>query len=211
MLTLFISAFAVGLSGAIMPGPVMAYTIEKSLSVGRHAGLIIIIGHAILELCLIALIFLGFDVILQSAVAQIIIGLVGGSLLAYMGINMIYTAYKNKLAVEQAKARKFSNKLILSGVILSAINPYFIFWWAVVGLNFMMQSYDALGTLGVIIYYIGHVSADFALYGIISALVGSTQKFIQGKAYRIIVAILGAVMLFFGLRFFINAIISIFS
>lgn len=208
MLILFFSAFAVAFSGSIVPGPVMTYTIEKALGKGRYAGFVIIIGHAVLELALIILILLGFDIILKSNLAQTIIGLAGGTLLVYMGSNMIYTSIKNRLSFKTSLNRQFSNSLILSGFLLSALNPYFIFWWAVVGLSFLIQSYDKLGYIGVLVYFLGHISADFLLYGSISFLVGSAKNFIQGKAYRIIIAVLGGVMVYFGARFLVEAVIT---
>ena len=72
-----------------------------------------------------------------------------------------------------------------------------------------MESYDELGYIGVIIYFLGHISADFLLYGSISFLVGSAKKFIQGNAYRVIIVILGCAMVGFGAKFLIGAIITI--
>ena len=64
----------VAFSGAVMPGPLLTYTIQQSLVHGTKSGFIIIIGHALLELLVITLIFLGFDILLQSSIAQIGIG-----------------------------------------------------------------------------------------------------------------------------------------
>ncbi len=89
MLLVFISALFVGFSGAMMPGPLLTYTIQQSLSSGPRSGFIITLGHVFLELVLIVFIFLGLDIILQSETAQIIIGFLGGLLLLYMGIDMI--------------------------------------------------------------------------------------------------------------------------
>ena len=69
MATLFFTALGIAFSGAIMPGPVLAYTIRQSLTSGPKAGFLIMLGHAILEMALIFLIFLGFDVLLQSDAA----------------------------------------------------------------------------------------------------------------------------------------------
>ncbi len=211
MPALFFSAFLVAFSGAVMPGPVMTYTIEKALINGRYVGLTVIVGHAILEIALILSILLGFDMILKSSPAQIIIGLVGGTLLVYMGTNMIYTAVKNKISIQTSSNRNLSNSMIISGFLLSASNPYFIFWWAVVGLSFIIQSYDKLGYIGVSVYFIGHISVDFLVYGLISFLVGSVKNIIQGNAYRIIISLLGCAMACFGARFLIGAIITVFS
>lgn len=209
MLVLFFSAFVVGFSGAIMPGPVMTYTIEKALVKGRHAGFVVIIGHALLEIALIAAILLGFDIIIKSTLAQIIIGLVGGLLLAYMGTNMILAAVKDKLSLQPGSNNKFASNMVLSGFLLSASNPYFILWWAVIGLGFLIQSFDTLGYIGVFIYFLGHIAADFVLYGSLSLLVGSAKKFIQGKVFRVIIAVLGYALVGFGAKFLIGAITTI--
>ena len=82
MAAILLSSMAVAFSGAVMPGPLLTYTIQQSLTKGGKSGFLIILGHALLELLLIVLIFFGFDMILQSNAAQIAIGLVGGALLA---------------------------------------------------------------------------------------------------------------------------------
>ncbi len=206
MLVLFISAFVVGLSGAMMPGSLLTYTIRKALSEGPRAGFIIVAGHALLELALVIVIFLGFDMVLQSKEAQVGIGLVGGALLAYMGFDMIRSSAKNRLAVQMDSDRTGSGSMIVYGVVLSATNPYFLLWWAIVGLGFIMQSYQSLGYMGAGIYYLGHIAADFGWYGLISIVVGKTRKFIKEKPYRVIIIVLGAMLIFFGIKFIFGAV-----
>lgn len=206
MLVLFISAFVVGLSGAMMPGSLLTYTIRKSLSEGPRAGFIIVAGHALLELALVIVIFLGFDMVLQSEAAQVGIGFVGGALLAYMGYDMIRSSAKNKLAVQMDSDRAGSGSMIVYGIVLSATNPYFLLWWAIVGLGFIMQSYQTLGFVGAGIYYLGHIAADFGWYGLISIVVGKTRNFIKEKPYRVIIIVLGAMLIFFGFQFIAGAV-----
>jgi threonine/homoserine/homoserine lactone efflux protein len=206
MFVLFISAFVVGLSGAMMPGSLLTYTIRKALSEGPRAGFIIVAGHALLELALVIVIFLGFDMVLQSKEAQVGIGLVGGALLAYMGFDMIRSSAKNRLAVQMDSDKTGSGSMIVYGVVLSATNPYFLLWWAIVGLGFIMQSYQTLGYMGAGIYYLGHIAADFGWYGLISIVVGKTRKFIKEKPYRVIIVVLGAMLIFFGIKFIFGAV-----
>ncbi len=205
MTVLFISAFIVGLSGAMMPGPLLTYTIRKALSEGPRAGFVIVAGHALLELALVIVIFLGFDMVLQSRQAQVGIGFVGGALLAYMGADMIRSSVKNRLTVQMDSDKSGSGSMMVYGIVLSATNPYFLLWWAVIGLGFIIQSYQSLGYAGAAIYYLGHITADFGWYGLISVVVGKSRKFISEKPYRIIITILGAMLIFFGVKFVLDA------
>lgn len=208
MFLLFLSALTIGFSGAIMPGSLLTYTIRKSLSAGPRAGFIITAGHAILELLLIILIFLGFDTVLQSDTAQFLISIIGGTLLIYMGIDMILGSIRNTVSVHMDDNDPKAGGMFLSGIVISATNPYFLLWWAVIGLGFIMQSYNSYGLLGVAIYYIGHICADFIWYGLVSTIVGTTRKFIKEKPYRIIIFILGCLLIFFGGKFVYTAIFS---
>jgi threonine/homoserine/homoserine lactone efflux protein len=209
MFLIFISALTVGFSGSMMPGPLLTYTLKQSLSEGPRSGFVITAGHALLELVLVVLIFIGFDTVLQSPAAQIVIGITGGLLLVYMGIDMIVKSAKNKIILQDGERKPKRTNMFVSGIVISAANPYFLLWWAAIGLGFIMQSYNSLGYIGVGIYYIGHITADFIWYGAISVIVGKTRKFINVKVYRIIIIVLGCLLIFFGGRFVLDAVIRL--
>ncbi|NLI90935.1 MAG: LysE family transporter [Peptococcaceae bacterium] len=149
MLVIFLSSLALAFSGAMMPGSMLTYTIRQSLNAGPHSGFIVTGGHAILEIILIALIFMGFDIILQSNAAQIGIGIIGGLLLIYMGLDMILSSIKKKVKIELESSNSDTKNMFYSGIVISAANPYFILWWAVIGLGLLLQAYKSFGTAGV--------------------------------------------------------------
>jgi threonine/homoserine/homoserine lactone efflux protein len=201
MVQIFFSALAVGFSGAMMPGPLLTYTIKQSLSRGPRAGFIITLGHALLEIALIILIFLGLNLVLQSDAAQITVGIIGGLVLVCMGADMIVQSAKNNVSVSVDGKKGGSRGMLLSSVLICATNPGFLLWWAVIGLGFVLQSYNTLGFLGVVVYFIGHICADFIWYGCLSFIVGKTRRFIKQTPYRVIIAVLGALLVFFGGNF----------
>ena len=207
---LFFTALAVGFSGAMMPGSLLTYTIRQSLKEGPKVGFIVIVGHALLELLLIIGIFLGLDMVLKSNAAQITIGIIGGLLLCYIGTDMILKAARGKVSVDMDAKTKNSDRMVLSGALLSAANPYFLLWWAVIGLGFLTQAYRDFAVWGVAVYFLGHITADFTWYGLISTVVGTTRKFIKEKPYRIIIMVLGGLLIFFGARFLIDALGKLF-
>lgn len=201
MTTLFLTALGIAFSGAIMPGPVLTYTIRQSLVSGPKAGFLIMTGHAILEMALISLIFLGFDALLQSEAAQIAIGMVGGLMLVYLGYDMISGAIRNKVRIKVEREGGGSKGMILSGFLVSASNPYFLLWWAIIGLGFLLGAYRSFGVAGVAVFYLGHILADFLWYGLISTVIGKTRRFIKEGVYRGIVIGLGCLLVYFGGNF----------
>lgn len=210
MAVLFFTALAVGFSGAMMPGSLLTYTIRQSLREGPKVGFIVIVGHAILELLLIVGIFLGLDMILKSDAAQITIGTLGGLLLCYIGADMIYKAARNRVSVSMEEKGRHSERMMLSGAVLSMANPYFLLWWAVIGLGFLTDAYRDFAVWGVAVFFLGHILADFTWYGLVSVAVGTTRKFIKDKPYRIIIMVLGGLLIFFGARFLIDALNALF-
>ena len=69
MLAFLVSAVAISLSGVIAPGPVTAATLAAGAR-HRHAGVMIALGHAIVEVPLILLLVGGVASILDSAMTH---------------------------------------------------------------------------------------------------------------------------------------------
>ena len=130
MLLFLIQVVVISLSGVMAPGPVTAAAIATG-SRNRYAGTLIAIGHGIIEFPLMILIILGMSRIFEAARTQIVIGLAGGTFLLIMAIQMLISSK----TVENPQSRVRKEKPILTGLILSAGNPYFLLWWATVGLT----------------------------------------------------------------------------
>jgi len=75
---IFATAFVIGLSGAVMPGPVLAVCISESAKRGARAGPLLVLGHAIVELPLIVALAWGLSEVLEQSMVAGIIGVIGG-------------------------------------------------------------------------------------------------------------------------------------
>ena len=212
MIGTFFQSLLIAYSGAVMPGPLLTYNINQSMRVGIRSGFLLIAGHAILELTTIALLFLGLGTFLSTNAAQIIIGLAGGTLLIIFGAVMVKDVIQGKAKLEiQGNGEKKSGGLVLNGIVISAMNPYFIIWWTVVGLGLMMTAYKAYGISGVAVFFTGHILADFSWYLLISFLASRSRKLMNENAYKTIVAILALVLIGFGISFIMNAAMKLFA
>lgn len=59
MIAIFIKSLLIGYSGAIMPGSMLTYTIDKSMRHGAKSGLLVSLGHSLIELFLVMFLFMG--------------------------------------------------------------------------------------------------------------------------------------------------------
>jgi threonine/homoserine/homoserine lactone efflux protein len=84
-----ITSFVVALSGALMPGPLLTITVGEAARRGFWAGPLIILGHGMLELTLVILLLVGLGSILNTPLILGTVGLVGGGVLAWMGLGLI--------------------------------------------------------------------------------------------------------------------------
>jgi threonine/homoserine/homoserine lactone efflux protein len=207
MLTIFFKSLLIAYSGAIMPGSVFTYTVDRSLRHGAKAGLLVSLGHALLELILVVLIFVGVGKYLAAEEAGIGIGLVGGVVLACLGYQMIRDVYLDRITLDAGEMQnnKQSN-MFLAGMVLSATNPYFLIWWSAVGLTLIMSSYHSLGILGIAVFYIGHILGDISWYVFVAAMISKTRHLINLKAYKIIIVVLALCLIGFGTSFFAGSI-----
>jgi threonine/homoserine/homoserine lactone efflux protein len=96
------------------------------------------------------------------------------------------------------------NSSILGGIFYTAFNPTQPPWWATAGLALLLQGYEVMGTLGILIVTAGHWLSDLTYYAIISYAIYKYGKYINPwqRQIRIILGLflsaLGIYFLFLG-------------
>lgn len=194
------SVIFISFSGVMTPGPLFAATINKALK-SRIAGVLIALGHGIVEFPLMFLIYLGFAPFLASALIQKIIGFVGGLIMIYMALRMIKA---EKRAVEADDFAK--NSALVAGIITTVANPYFLLWWATIGTSLIM---DALifGFLGFLVFVMTHWLCDLLWDSFIGVTVFKSKRFLTKKVRFVIFCFCFVVFVGFGMWFIISALI----
>ena len=203
---IFATSWIVGLSGALSPAQLLAYDIKESLRIGPWAGPAISLGHSILELGVVALLYFGAATILDSDVAQICISIIGGAVLIFMAATFIRNSSKHS-EINTIPNKSYFDKMgpVIGGVIVTVSNPYWSVWWVTVGLAYLIWSQE-YGLVGVACFYFGHILADFAWFSLVSIIIASGRKLIVGKIYKIILVLCGVGMGGMGIYFFIRGI-----
>ncbi|MFO7595791.1 MAG: LysE family transporter [Desulfocurvibacter africanus] len=183
---LFATSFTVTLSGAMMPGPLFTAAISGGIRRGASAGPLLMLGHAALESVLLVGLFLGLAPLLTSKEAFVAIALSGSLILIWMSLSMLRSAPTLSLALEPE--RRGGDRLVLSGVLLSVFNPYWSIWWATIGLGYVLQSRER-GWLGVIVFFAGHLAADFGWYSAVTLAVARGKRLLSDTVYRRVVSV----------------------
>jgi len=177
-----------------------AITVAHARRRGFVAGPLVVLGHGLLELVLVAAISLGFGTLLTYSPVQGTIGLVGGAALLAMGGSMVIGARKAALAFDSLNGRKVTNNPVLGGILTSLSNPYWTLWWATVGLTYITLSRE-YGIFGLIFFYIGHILSDLGWFSTVSAATNLGKKFISDKVFQVIIAVCGIALFGFGVYF----------
>ena len=202
LLMILFSSFIIAFSGAMMPGPLLTVTISESSRRGFKAGPMLILGHGILEALLIVALLFGLASVLSKEWAFIVISFTGGIILLFMAIDMFRSLPKLSLSFEVDSARK--QHLVLSGIMMSIINPYWIVWWATLGLGLILQS-KTHGVPGVACFFTGHILGDLVWYSVIAFAVDRGRKLLTDKRYRTLIGLCAGFLLIFAGYFFVSA------
>ena len=196
--SLLIIGFIVGLSGAVLPGPLLIYIISKALQGRMVNGVKIVFGHMLVEVVAIVLILLGLKEAIGSDIVSNILAIIGGLALIMVGLCIIFKATHMKLPIDTKI--NFSSGLITGGIFFTAFNPTFPTWWVVIGAPLLSKALLS-GLIGVIMLTVGHWLADFAWYILISFTVVRGKLWLNDRSYQLILKTLAIILVGFGLWF----------
>ena len=184
----------VALSGALMPGPLLTVTISESPRRGYWTGPLLILGHGVLELTLVAALFLGLAPLLRTRTMLIISALAGAAVLAWLAGGMIKGL--PRLTLQPAATADTRRNLFAAGIVFSIANPYWIVWWVTIGLGYVTQSLQ-FGIWGVLFFFSGHILADLFWYSAVSTTVWKGRRLMSDRLYRGMIAGCAALLLLF--------------
>ncbi len=176
MVSFLISLVAISLSGVMMPGPMFAVTVARSYR-SWSAGTQMALGHAVVEVPLILIIYFGFARFFQHDVFRLALSLLGGGVLIWLGIDLFRS---RRQAISDARDRRYNS--FIAGIVMSGLNPFFILWWATIGGMLIMKSL-AFGLIGFALLIPVHWLCDLAWLSFVSALVYRTHS-LWGKGLQ---------------------------
>ncbi len=198
---IFLLAFLTGFSGALMPGPLLAMTIgQVSLTGSWLVGPLLIVGHAALEIVVIALLIAGLVQALRRRWPRAVISLVGGTALLLMGLDMLRSARGVALDAADATQALPVWGLIAAGAAISAANPTFPLWWATVGAGGLAQ-FSPRRPSEYLSFFLGHELSDLVWYTGVAVVLATGRGWLNPRVYGALVLICGVAVIVLALWF----------
>ena len=199
MLAVLFSVILVSFSGVMLPGPMFAVALAKSFK-SPWAGLQMSIGHAIVEVPIILVIYYGFARFFQNTYVRFGLSVAGGCMIIWLGISL----FRVRRDIAQ-KGKDIPYNALVAGVLLSLLNPFFILWWATIGSMLLMKFLELTG-LGLMIFIFVHWLCDLAWLSFVSFVSYRTRNLWGQRVHETIFAGCSLLLVGFGGWFVLSGI-----
>jgi len=211
--TFIVEIEAITVSGALFPGPLTFATISQGAKGSWKSGILVSVGHMLVELPLIVVLAMGASLFIENVVFRGISAFLGGIVLIYLGASQFpkEIVFSTENSTKEIVIPQSQRSSIAVGVSLSALNPYFLLWWFTVGNKLIVDAILLLGVIGIPIMYILHVWMDYAFLGIIALLSFKGTRVFGRRGYGVILIVSSVILLFFGLRFLVDGVTTLLS
>ena len=197
-----IIVIVISASGVMAPGPLFAANISYGLRGGVKSGIKMAMGHTIVEFPLVILLGIGVFSLETFPEFRIIISIVGAITLFVFALVQIKTVLQNNKNITSTP----KHGPLVTGIILSALNPFFIIWWLTIGFKLISDAMLIWAFSGIVIVFLLHIWMDFAWLGGISFLASKSSKILSNRNYKFIMIGLSLLLVYFGITFLVDIV-----
>ena len=196
-----VAVITISVSGVMSPGPLFAANVAYGLKGGAKAGLKMACGHTVVELPLVILLGVGALSLETMPQFREVIALVGAiSLFVFAGMQ-IKSVLKKPSSIFEGKHSPF-----IAGIMLSALNPFFLIWWFTIGFKLISDSLALASFAGIGIMFAFHIWMDYAWLGAVGFLSSKGKRILSNKNYDIFMITISGVLVYFGIVFALEAL-----
>ena len=189
-------------SGVMAPGPLFTANISHGLRDGAKSGIKMAIGHTIVEFPLVILLGIGVFSLEIFPEFRILVSIFGAITL------FVFAFIQIRTTLQKAKNNPSKPKQgpLVTGILLSALNPFFILWWLTIGFKLILDAMLIWAFTGILIVFVMHIWMDFVWLGGISYVASKSSQIISNRNYKILMIILSLVLVYFGVTFLVDII-----
>ena len=206
VLTQFGIGFVIALSGALIPGPLLMFTVTHTMKNNKgYTGLLAGLGHCLVEAFIILAIILGLTQIFNLGTFQFLVNLVGGMALIVFGALSILEIEKKRRGHDDYGSGYNS---LFGGIIFTLFNATIPLWWAGIGLAMLNNALKTTTMLGVLSWIFGHWTADLAWFGFVGYSIFKGKKVIGRRGHTLLILVCGLVLIALGIFFFTSSVLK---
>jgi threonine/homoserine/homoserine lactone efflux protein len=179
-----------------------AVTLAKSLK-SPWAGVLVSLGHAVVEVPLILLVYFGLAQFFENIIVSLVLAMLGGGMIIWMGISL----FRARRAMAR-EGRDTTYNAFVAGILMSGLNPFFLVWWVTVGSLLLMNFLEAVGNWGLPLFIIVHWLCDLIWLSLVSVVIYRTRTFWRPRFQEWVFIVLALALLYFGGQFIVRGIID---
>ena len=190
----------VSVSGVMAPGPLFAANVSYGLKGGAKTGIKMAIGHTIVELPLVILLGIGVFSLEIFPEFRTIISILGAiTLFVFATIQIKTVLRKEKIKISNPKQGP-----LVAGILLSALNPFFIIWWLSIGFKLISDAMILWSFGGILIMFVLHIWMDFVWLGAVSFFASKSSGILSNRNYKVLMLGISGMLVYFGITFLIE-------
>ncbi|MDE1765350.1 MAG: LysE family transporter [Thaumarchaeota archaeon] len=196
-----ITVIMISVSGVMAPGPLFTANVAYGIRDGWKSGIKMAYGHTLVELPLVVLLGIGaisLDVLPQFREYISVLGAISLFVFAGLQIRTVYRKYSSDQLPRHGP--------LFMGVLLSALNPFFLVWWFTIGFKLISDALTMYSFIGIGTIFGFHIWMDYAWLGATGFLSKRGKSILSAKNYKIFMIILSGVLVYFGINFLIDAL-----
>jgi len=190
----------VSISGVMAPGPLFAANVSYGLKGGVKTGIKMAIGHTIVELPLVILLGIGVFSLEIFPEFRTIISILGAITLFVFATIQIKTVLRK----EKIKTSNPKQGPLIAGILLSALNPFFIIWWLAIGFKLISDAMILWSFVGILIMFVLHIWMDFVWLGAVSFFASKSSGILSNRNYKVLMLGISGMLIYFGITFLIE-------
>ncbi|MCC6021840.1 MAG: LysE family translocator, partial [Desulfurococcaceae archaeon] len=181
---------------------------------GWRAGFQVALGHTLFELpyvVLLTTLYANLINLLELPVVKYLLTttvVIFCFFFAYLLINDAVSIGGSRERLGNTKFSNIRNPLLI-GIILTGLNPFFLIWWATIGLPLIEGVYRYGVVLGLVIMYSSHVWMDYIWLSLLAYTSSKGVKYLSLKGYKILLIILALVLVVFAINTMFKTFLNI--
>ncbi len=208
-MSLFFEGIKIGLVLCFMLGPIFFTLIQASVEEGFRAGAIVGSGIWMSDILYVTAIYWGISklqVLAESENFTIVVGIIGGIILLIFGLGSLFAKPKLRRFGRKAKRTSSIFSLYLKGLLVNAINPFTVIFWAGITATFSIREDLATHTQSAMLFFGGIITTIVITDLLKIALAKTIRHWMRPRHLLWFRRITGIILIIFGIATFIWAV-----